>query len=84
MPQAWTLIRSHPACGSGISRSTISNGPFGLVTCTARIFFAIIFLSFSSFEKQHECLLGASTSPLARRSLGEGGERDANIDLRIP
>ena len=34
----------HPAGpGSGISRSTISNGPFGCGTCTARIFFAISF-----------------------------------------
>src|SRR5207253_5341960 len=52
MPHAWTLIRTHPACGSGISRSTISNGPFGLETCTARIFFPITFLSYSSSEKQ--------------------------------
>jgi hypothetical protein len=37
------LIRTQPACGSGISRSTISNGAFGLGTCTARIFFAITF-----------------------------------------
>jgi hypothetical protein len=27
-----------PAADSGIFRSTISNGPFGLATCTARIF----------------------------------------------
>ena len=37
MPQACTLIRTDPAPGSGISRSTISKGAFGRATCTARI-----------------------------------------------
>ena len=37
MPQACTLIRTDPAPGSGIGRSTISNGPFGLGTCATRI-----------------------------------------------
>src|SRR5437016_2896990 len=37
MPQAWTLIRTNPGPGSGISRSTISKGAFGRVTCTTRI-----------------------------------------------
>src|SRR3989442_1246480 len=37
MPQAWTLIRTVPGPGSGISRSTISKGAFGRETCTARI-----------------------------------------------
>lgn len=38
MPQAWTLIRTQPAAGWEISRSTISNGPFGRAICAARIF----------------------------------------------
>src|ERR1017187_7394614 len=38
IPQACTLIRTDPAPGSGISRSTISKGPPGLETCTARMF----------------------------------------------
>ena len=38
MPQAWTLIRTQPAPGCGISRSTISNGPPGRLTWAARIF----------------------------------------------
>jgi hypothetical protein len=38
IPQAWTLMRTDPAPGSGMLRSTISNGPFGRKTCTARIF----------------------------------------------
>src|SRR6266571_5918075 len=37
MPQARTLIRSVPAPGSGIGLSTISSGPPGLDTSTARI-----------------------------------------------
>src|SRR6266571_3540786 len=37
MPQARTLIRSDPAPGSGIGLSTISSGPPGRDTCTARI-----------------------------------------------
>src|SRR6266850_8286934 len=37
-PQASTLIRTCPELGSGISRSTISKGPLGRETCTARIF----------------------------------------------
>ena len=32
MPQAWILILTVPGPGSGISRSTSSNGPFGLET----------------------------------------------------
>src|SRR4029077_17827377 len=43
MPHASTFTRTQSACGSGISRSTISSGPRGCGTCTARIFFAIIF-----------------------------------------
>src|SRR2546428_6918962 len=38
MPHASTLMRTCPPAGSGISRSTSSNGPFGRVTCTTRIF----------------------------------------------
>src|ERR671910_875385 len=38
MPHASTLIRTEPAPGSGISRSTISNGPFARLTCATRIF----------------------------------------------
>src|SRR5258708_20966818 len=38
IPQAWTLMRTDPAPGSGMSRSTISNGPLGRGTWTARIF----------------------------------------------
>src|SRR6267154_3055340 len=38
IPHAWTLIRTDPAPGSGISRSTISNGPSGRATCTTLIF----------------------------------------------
>ena len=37
MPQACTLIRTDPAPGSGIGRSTISKGPFGRETCATRI-----------------------------------------------
>src|SRR5438552_5734825 len=37
MPQALTLIRTDPAPGSGIGRSTISKGPFGWETCATRI-----------------------------------------------
>jgi hypothetical protein len=36
-PQACTRIRTDPAPGSGIGRSTISKGPFGRETCTTRI-----------------------------------------------
>src|ERR1700737_2900661 len=38
IPQAWTLIRTDPAPGSGLSRSTSSKGPFGRGTWTTRIF----------------------------------------------
>src|ERR1700761_2115612 len=38
MPQAWTLTRTIPDPASGMSRSTISNGPPARGTCTARIF----------------------------------------------
>jgi hypothetical protein len=38
IPQACTLIRTDPAPGSGISRSTISKAPPGRETCIARIF----------------------------------------------
>src|SRR5437762_3453831 len=41
MPHAWTLIRTQPGSGSGISRSTSSKDPFACGTWTARIFFAI-------------------------------------------
>src|SRR3954454_6643506 len=37
MPQASTFTRTCPGPGSGTSRSTSSNGPFGLVTWTTRI-----------------------------------------------
>src|SRR5258708_358323 len=37
MPQACTLIRTVPAPGSGICRSTISKGPPGRATCTTRM-----------------------------------------------
>jgi hypothetical protein len=37
-PQASTLMRTNPAPGSGISRSTISIGPFILAICATRIF----------------------------------------------
>src|SRR5215813_5432639 len=37
-PQASTLMRTNPAPGSGISRSTIASGPFILVICATRIF----------------------------------------------
>src|SRR5438105_1503954 len=37
MPQARTLMRTAPGPGSGIGRSTISNGPFGRETCTTRM-----------------------------------------------
>jgi hypothetical protein len=37
-PQASILMRTCPVPGSGISRSTISRGRFGRLTCTARIF----------------------------------------------
>src|SRR3984893_624351 len=36
-PQAWTLMRTCRAVGSGTSRSTISKGPLALLTCTARM-----------------------------------------------
>src|SRR4030095_2529704 len=38
MPHDSTFTRTCPAPGSGISRSTISKGPFGRVTCATRIF----------------------------------------------
>src|SRR5437879_819618 len=34
MPQAWTLMRTSPGPGLGISRSVISKSPPGLGTCT--------------------------------------------------
>src|SRR6266705_2907508 len=37
MPHASTLIRAHPGCGSGMSRSTNSNSPPASGTWTARI-----------------------------------------------
>src|SRR5947209_13834952 len=37
MPQARTSMRTAPVPGSGIGRSTISNGPFGRETCTTRM-----------------------------------------------
>src|SRR5262245_59474692 len=37
IPQACTLIRTEPAPGSGIGRSTTSKGPFARETCTTRI-----------------------------------------------
>src|SRR4051794_34000188 len=37
MPQASTFTRTCPGPGSGTSRSTSSNGPFGSVTWTTRI-----------------------------------------------
>src|SRR5215472_3133925 len=36
-PQAFTLIRTSPAPGLGISRSTTSNSPPGLTICAALI-----------------------------------------------
>jgi hypothetical protein len=42
MPHASTFTRTQPDLGSGISRSTSSNGPFAFGTCTARIFFAML------------------------------------------
>src|SRR5262249_51233820 len=38
IPQASTLIRTDPAAGMGISRSTMSKGPSGRDTCATRIF----------------------------------------------
>src|SRR5215475_7512464 len=38
MPQAWTLMRTWPGPGCGISRSTISKSPPALGTWTAFIF----------------------------------------------
>src|SRR5712692_68418 len=50
MPQAWTLIRTQPASGWGIGRSTISNGPFGRAICAARIFGIITSVVVSSLR----------------------------------
>src|SRR5438128_11967118 len=37
IPQAWTLMRTWPAAGSGTCRSMISRGPFGRGTWTTRM-----------------------------------------------
>ncbi len=37
MPHASILILTVPGPGPGMARSTSSNGPFGLETCTHRI-----------------------------------------------
>src|ERR1700722_5323762 len=39
-PQAWTFTRTSPGPGLGMSRSTISHGPWAFATCTTFIFFA--------------------------------------------
>src|ERR671934_2200614 len=48
MPQAWTLMRTCAAPGSGVSRSTISKGPLGLETWTKRLVI-IIFMTIVRF-----------------------------------
>src|SRR5215471_908463 len=50
MPHASTLTRTQPGCGSGMSRSTISNGPPARGTWTTRIFLLMSFHR-SSLEK---------------------------------
>src|SRR5438552_10026722 len=52
IPHAWTLIRTQPGSGSGISRSTSSKDPFACGTWTARIFFAIPYLSRQRVPRQ--------------------------------
>src|SRR5262245_65960132 len=46
MPQASTLIRTEPGPGSGIGRSTISQGALGRRTCATRI----VGMAFSSCD----------------------------------
>src|SRR5215472_10725381 len=46
IPHACTLMRTFPLQGSGIFRSTISNGPLGFETCTERI---LVFVSNCSY-----------------------------------
>jgi hypothetical protein len=48
MPQACNRMRTDPAPGSGICRSTISNGPLGRETCTTRI---VAMIPPASFEQ---------------------------------
>src|SRR5579859_738361 len=50
-PHAFTLIRTSPAPGTGISRSTSSNSPPALPTCATRFF--AIFLS-PNFQNESE------------------------------
>src|SRR5579871_251454 len=59
MPQACTLMRTCPAPGVGISRSTISQSPPAFDTCTAFIFappaFAIAASPFGEFAPLVGC-----------------------------
>src|SRR2546423_14051820 len=70
MPQAWTLIRTEAAFGSGIGRSTTSNGPPALETWTAFIFLdvsAMIAPSLSLFDdvrgREHGRSAGGAQPP---------------------
>src|SRR5262245_4621186 len=73
MPQECTLIRTDPAPGCGICRSTISKGPLCRETCTTRIV-AIV----APFVGRHCRILSQSI----RRA--EGGHRQALVaDLKV-
>src|SRR5258707_5531730 len=54
-PQAFTLIRTSPAAGAGISRSTSSKSPPALPTCATR-FFAIFHSPFAQLALIGACL----------------------------
>src|SRR6266404_5753198 len=71
MPHASTFTRTHPACGSGISRSTISNAPFACGTCTTRIFSAMTLQSSCPLKNARP----VAAAYLPRRSVAKAGDR---------
>src|SRR5271170_7742492 len=59
-PQACTLTRTSPGPGFGISRSTISHGPWAFATCTTLIFFAFAAICPPQNEFRIDCAAPAS------------------------
>src|SRR5207244_538713 len=90
MPQAWTLTRTQPAAGWGISRSTISNDPPGWSIWSARIFriTRFWFLEKPALNLAHFNLMatGRMKNEVFHPLQSQGdhwGKRPANVERRI-
>src|SRR5207302_10900298 len=83
MPHACTLIRTCPAPGSGIGRSTISNDPPGRATCATRMVGVGADLAAEPMGRVVVCGLVPSTIHAIQSGFLEWYSRHLTISSRI-